>query len=324
MDHEDASRAPTTLESLPDELLEFIAILLPHPDEDRYYAETTNRDTLPSLCLVSRRLYRIAQPVLGRFVSILNKADLLRIKDPTHKSLRNLEFSFVIVDLWNPGCLSQLTALAFSLVMFKAGNLSHFLSPTFLPSLRRLHLVSLFEGPLAFRRPLFPASFAISSQLEMLQLSQPQYHLHVPPPGLLPCPILVKASAIDWTPPPPHDLQRMPISHLELYGAVGTRDFPQHARSIQSLCAGLRTVCAFITGSRTSSHPLLSLTVPHIYQAIDAPVQLRDAANAVATLCRTEGVVLRFVTHRRFGSLEPRFTQDFGRWWARVQAERAG
>ncbi|GAA5821673.1 hypothetical protein JCM3770_004763 [Rhodotorula araucariae] len=205
MDHEDASCAPTTLESLPDELLEFIAVLLPHPDEDR---------------------------------------------------LRNLEFSFVIVDLWNPGCLSQLTALAFS---------------------------------------------------------------------LFPCPILVKASAFDWTPPPPHDLQRLPISHLELFGDVDGRYSSKEAHTLQSLCAGLRTVCAFITDSRTSSHPLLSLTVPHIYQAIDAPVQLRDAANAVATLCRTEGVALRFVTrHLRFGIGEPQITHDFVRWWARVQAERAG
>ncbi|BGP47518.1 hypothetical protein JCM10450v2_003373 [Rhodotorula kratochvilovae] len=89
MDQNEHPSAPTTLDSLPDELLVLISEHLPHPLDGTVIASMKDRGTLARLCRVSKRWRDVVQPVLWRHV-VVNSGLAIRALVAAKKSHREL------------------------------------------------------------------------------------------------------------------------------------------------------------------------------------------------------------------------------------------
>ncbi|BGP47507.1 hypothetical protein JCM10450v2_003362 [Rhodotorula kratochvilovae] len=224
-----------SLDSLPDELLKLIVEGLPHPVTDRRHATQAQRKTLIACFLVSRRVRRIAQPVLWRCISTSRQLALgagvdwigTHLRELTvHDSLvpneitpsggtylSTLHFSKVTIDIRGFESMPQLRDLGRSFVLFVNTLTSSVLDPRRLPSLRNIYADRVWQG-VATRVSLPHLAFELAPQLESLQIQREGALTAAELKELPPLPVAVVVNApVNNT---PYHRDNTPFAHLEL------------------------------------------------------------------------------------------------------------
>ncbi|BGP39431.1 hypothetical protein JCM10450v2_003384 [Rhodotorula kratochvilovae] len=396
MNQNEHPSAPTTLDSLPNELLILISEHLPHPLDGTVIASRKDRATLARLCRVSKRWREVVQPILWRHVVVDStgavvalvtakeslrrlmtvltmstprdsSADLmrdlkelgqalpsvegLRLTNPFFErpirlsdlsifgALRSLHLHDVHIDLDNVPTFPNVTELALVRVSANASIGRLFESSVF-PSLRHMFIGLSFlslEPPVRHHflpsasQAAFPAiPPCLLSQLETLQidysaLSEDATILTQPSTPIL---VMLSLTICSLAPMPPG------IPHVELY------DFPDFRRVergalvpfLSSFESYLGALAAYIATAAASRHPVLSLSASDRFLAPDTFHRAHTALDPVRAACTQHGVALRFVPDGRMvrgrrtwesHDKVPLVREDFARWWARVQVERA-
>ncbi|BGP39410.1 hypothetical protein JCM10449v2_003352 [Rhodotorula kratochvilovae] len=313
-----------SLDSLSDEFLELIVEGLPHPVTDRRHAAQAQRKTLIACFLVSRRVRRIAQPVLWRCISTSRQLALGAGVDwiGTHLGELTVHDSLVPNEITPSGgtcvCRSGASVSLDSLnLLGSTSRLHHGKDVPMrvlaqLPNLSTLHLSKVTVNSEGFDSmpQLRDLGLSFVLFLESLQiqregaLTAAELKKLMPPPVAL----VVKAPANDM----PYHRVDTPIAYPELYDVPATS-----SRSPGAKRWILQALQRFVFDALPSPTPLRSLTLPHTL-LVPAPAD----ADALEQRYREHGVALRGSESGYLRWELPRVTGEFARWWAGGLADR--
>ncbi|BGP39390.1 hypothetical protein JCM10449v2_003328 [Rhodotorula kratochvilovae] len=352
MDQNEPPSTPTTLESLPDELLVLISEQLPHPLDLTVLAPKRDRRTLARLCRASKRWRDVVQPVLWHHVavdsdlaihtllaadasgSIVMWTDLGQVLPNVVRLLvtdyqRQAEEPLQLRDFCSFSGLKSLHLQGLPVNLVAASPLPRLveltmvklrstasvggpLAPYVFPSLRRLQID---RDSLQSSTPLGLRPAGFFSQLVFIQVEAEfnQISWEFLARGAVPCLVMVSLSTGACK-----SLQTG-IAHIELYDFP---DFCHHERSyapsLSEFEAQLAALASYITAAASTPNPVVSLSASAHFLASSTWRRARTAFDPVRDACTQHDVALRFVPVTGiWSSAKP----DFAQRWAGVQEE---